>query len=78
MILAAMSFGLSLIFMEKLNEGILRHSYEKCITDCQCFAHTDVPLVEQSFKLDIARSQSIYLAIVGIFHAGVVYALLTG
>ncbi|AXN41074.1 hypothetical protein CN689_02130 [Peribacillus butanolivorans] len=30
---------------------------------------------EQSFELDLERSQTIYLVILGIFHAGVVYAL---
>ncbi|MBT2615893.1 MULTISPECIES: DMT family transporter [unclassified Bacillus (in: firmicutes)] len=75
MILAAMSFGLSLIFMEKLNEGSSVIHMRNVLLIASALLIPMSLLFEQSFKLDIAQSQSIYLAILGIFHAGVVYAL---
>ena len=75
LILAAMSFGLSLIIMEKLNEGSSVIHMRNVLLIASALLIPMSLLFEQSFKLDIARSQSIYLAILGIFHAGVVYAL---
>ncbi|MDM5295081.1 DMT family transporter [Peribacillus simplex] len=75
LILAAMSFGLSLIIMEKLNEGSSVIHMRNVLLIASAFLIPMSLLFEQSFKLDIERSQSIYLAILGIFHAGVVYAL---
>lgn len=75
LILAAMSFGLSLIIMEKLNEGSSVIHMRNVLLIASAFLIPMSLLFEQSFKLDLERSQSIYLAILGIFHAGVVYAL---
>ncbi len=75
MVLAAMSFGLSLIFMEKLNEGSSVIHMRNVLLIASALLIPMSLLFEQSFKLDIARSQSIYLVILGIFHAGVVYVL---
>ncbi|MDM5212889.1 DMT family transporter [Peribacillus sp. NJ4] len=75
LILAAMSFGLSLIIMEKLNEGSSVIHMRNILLIASAFLIPMSLLFEQSFKLDLERSQSIYLAILGIFHAGVVYAL---
>ncbi|MED3986752.1 EamA family transporter [Peribacillus simplex] len=75
LILAAMSFGLSLIFMEKLNEGSSVIHMRNVLLIASALLIPISLFFEQSFKLDLARSQSIYLAILGIFHAGVVYAL---
>ncbi|MGG0846376.1 DMT family transporter [Peribacillus simplex] len=75
LILAAMSFGLSLIIMEKLNEGSSVIHMRNVLLIASAFLIPMSFLFEQSFKLDLERSQSIYLAILGIFHAGVVYAL---
>ncbi|MGG0414010.1 DMT family transporter [Peribacillus simplex] len=75
LILAAMSFGFSLIIMEKLNEGSSVIHMRNVLLIASAALIPMSLLIEQPFKMDIERSQSIYLAILGIFHAGVVYAL---
>ncbi|MGG0286048.1 DMT family transporter [Peribacillus butanolivorans] len=75
LILAAMSFGLSLIILEKLNEGSSVIHMRNVLLIASAMLIPMSLVFEQSFELDLERSQSIYLVILGIFHAGVVYAL---
>ncbi|MFJ7682272.1 DMT family transporter [Peribacillus butanolivorans] len=75
LILAAMSFGLSLIILEKLNEGSSVIHMRNVLLIASAMLIPMSLVFEQSFELDLERSQTIYLVILGIFHAGVVYAL---
>lgn len=77
LLLAAVSFAFSLILMEQLTTGSSVIHMRNVLFIASIILIPMAFIFEQPQDLTIDFSQSIYLLILGIFHAGVVYLLLS-
>ena len=75
LILAAISFALSLILMEKLEDGSPVVHMRNVLWIASIVLLPMAFLFEKPLQIGINHSQVIYIIILGIFHAGIVYML---
>ncbi|WP_312472264.1 DMT family transporter [Neobacillus sp.] len=75
LILAAMSFAVSLILMEKLEGGSPVVHMRNVLWIASIVLLPLVFLFEQPLQMNINNTQILYIIILGMFHAGIVYML---
>lgn len=75
LILAAMSFAVSLILMEKLEGGSPVVHMRNVLWIASIVLLPLAILFEQPLQMNINNTQIVYIIILGVFHAGIVYML---